>query len=214
MPLAKMYDEISRSLQDNQIVCGIFLDLKKAFDTVSIEILLQKLHFIGIRGDLHHIIKSYLDNRYQITKVNNICSDRKPVQIGVRHGSILGPLLFILYINDITYVTNEANFYLFADDTAITIKAKTHAELQIRINKILSDVSEWFLANRLSLNTSKTMYQLYSRSTLDDLDVQIHGSKILRQKSLRYLGVIVDENLKWKNHIYNISSIINRNLGV
>ena len=175
---------------------------------------MQKLNFIGIRGNLFEIITSYLTDRYQITKINSTVSEIRKVHFGVPQGSILGPLLFILYINDITNVNNDANFFLFADDTAITLSAKSHAELQRKIDNVLPSISEWFFANRLSLNTKKTMYQVYSKRKHENFDVQINGSKIERQESVKYLGVMVDENLKWKKHIYNISSVVNRNLGI
>ena len=118
MPLAKIYEDISKSLQNKEIIFGLYLDLKKAFDTVNIDILLQKLNHVGIQGDLYNLIKSYLTERFQITRVNDTNSDKNMIKIGVPQGSILGPLLFLIYINDITNVSKDANFFLFADDTA------------------------------------------------------------------------------------------------
>ena len=214
MPLVHLYDQITKTLQDNEIMCTLFLDLKKAFDTVSLDILLQKLDFVGIKGDLYKILKSYLSERLQITRINNDDSEPRLIKMGVPQGSVLGPLLFILYINDLTKLSSEASFYLFADDTAITVRAKNYVELQTNVDNILPTISKWFCANRLSLNTSKTNYQLYSRNNIKDLNILLNGTKIWRQKTIKYLGVLVDENLKWESHICKVASVISRNLGI
>ena len=130
MPIAHLIDQITNSLQENQITCVLYLDLKKAFDTVNHYIVLNKLDYYGIRGNLHKILTSCLTDRKQKTMVHSYLSEEAKVEVGVPQGSILGPLLFILYINDISNITNLAKFYLFADDTAITIKAQHRSELQ------------------------------------------------------------------------------------
>ena len=214
MPIAHLTDTISSSLEKDLITCVLYLDLKKAFDTVSLNILLDKIAFIGIKGKLYEILKSYLSNRKQRTLVNSCISEEVNISMGVPQGSILGPLLFILYINDIANISSQANFYLFADDTAIAIRAQRLPELQNKLNSLLSMVTRWFYANRLSLNVSKTYYQIFSRKRIDGLNVKLNDTDIARKESVRYLGLIVDENLKWQNHINNISAIISRNLGV
>ena len=214
MPLAHLIDEITKSLQERKITCGIYLDLKKAFDTVSLDILLNKLFFLGIKGDMFKILKSYLHGRYQRTKFNNTISNQIEVKMGVPQGSILGPLLFILYINDLPNVSDQMKCYFFADDTAISIKSSCVAELQLKVNDIMPKVTDWFKSNRLSLNTSKTHFQIYSRMDINDIDIQLNSCKILRQKSIKYLGVVVEENLKFEKHVANVSSVISRNIGV
>ena len=214
MPLAHLIDEVAKSLQNNEITCGIYLDLKKAFDTVCLEILLKKLYFLGIKGDLYKILESYLSNRFQLTKFNNIYSKPAEVTMGVPQGSILGPLLFIVYINDLSNVTDDAKFYFFADDTAITVKSSSLIDLQDKINQLMPKVTEWFNSNRLSLNTSKSNFQMYSKMHIEHFVIKLNGSNILRQKQVKYLGVVVEENLKFETHIANISSTISRNIGV
>ena len=214
MPIAHMTDTIINSLQDNQITCVLYLDLKKAFDTVSLDILLKKLNFIGINGKLQKILKSYLTNRKQRTLIHSYISNEANVEMGVPQGSILGPLLFIIYINDISNISKQADFYLFADDTAIAIKAPRLLELKNKLHSVLPLVTKWLQANRLSLNVSKTYYQIFSRTSINDLDIKINHSQIVRKKSVKYLGVIVDENLKWQNHINYVASVVSRNIGV
>lgn len=141
-------------------------------------------------------------------------SDTCDIKVGVPQGSILGPLLFILYINDLPNVSRDVDFYLFADDTAIAIKAKTKDELQNKVNDLLPKVSKWFMANRLSLNTSKTNYQIYSKTQIDNLNVKLNGNEITRNKCVKYLGVHVEENLKWNAQIKSVSSVISRNIGM
>ena len=214
MPIAHMHNEITQNLEKNHLTCTLYLDLKKAFDTVSTEILLKKLYFIGIRGSLYDILKSYLEDRYQITKVNDECSSKKKINLGVPQGSILGPLLFILYIDDLRNITNLANFYMFADDTAIMIKARNSEHLQSVINEVMPLVTKWFQTSRLSLNVQKTHYQIYSMLYAPDIDIFINAHKIERKHCVKYLGIHIDENLKWKSHIESVASTLSSNIGV
>ena len=214
MPLAHMYDEISKYCHKGEVICTIYLDLKKAFDTVSIDILLRKLKFIGIEGNLYNIIKSYLSNRTQTTRINGNDSCTEYVRMGVPQGSILGPLLFLIYINDLVYSSVHATFYLFADDTAVTVRANNIGELQEKVTLLSADITQWFQANRLSLNAKKTNYQLYSRYPTSDLDIKLNGFQIFRKRCIKYLGILVDEDLKWKSHINNLSSLLSRNIGI
>ena len=215
MPIALLYDKITNNLQMNKITCCIYLDLKKAFDTVSFDILLGKIHSMGIQGPLFNILQSYLTNRKQRTHVNSYVSSDHIITMDVPQGSILGPLLFILYINDLPKVAEDTDAYLFADDTAISIGAKDSQELQAKIDEILPKISNWFNANQLSLNTSKTHYQVFfSKRSEDELMVKINGCKISRQFTVKYLGVYIDENLKWNTHIEKLVCTISRNIGV
>ena len=214
MPIAHLIDFVTSSLQENLVTFVLYLDLKKAFDTVNSEILLKKLFHIGIRGNLHSILRSYLTDRKQKTLVHSYSSEETKVALGVPQGSILGPLLFILYINDISNITNLANFYLFADDTAIAIRAQNLPELQAKIHWLLPLVATWFQCNRLSLNTTKTFYQIFSKTPTNDLTVVINNAKIDRKASVKYLGVLIDDDLKWDGHINNVSKKLSRNLGV
>ena len=215
MPISLIMDNITKGLENGEKVLGLYLDLKKAFDTVDSKILLDKLHFIGIRGNLFKILVSYLANRKQRVQINNCLSELNEINLGVPQGSILGPLLFIIYINDLPSVSDISDFYLFADDTAIIVKGNSLVDLQNKINLIIPDITRWFLSNRLSLNASKTYYQLYSAASNDDcINISINNNLIVRSPSLKYLGVILDENLKFDTHITKTAAKISRNIGV
>ena len=187
---------------------------EKTFDTVSLKILLKKISHIGIQGKFHNMIESYLYNRQQMTKIENMLSDRQTVTLGVPQGSVLGPLLFIIYINDICNVTDDGTLYLFADDTAICLSGMGHGEIQAKINNVVPNIIDWLHANRLSLNASKTYYQIYSRSVVPDLNIVFDGTQIMRKSCIKYLGVLVDENIKWRSHINSVATTVSRNLGI
>ena len=172
---------------------------------------------MGIHGKLYDIIESYLQNRVQLVRANGFISQQNEISIGVPQGSILGPILFSLYINDLPKVTDLCHFFLYADDTAIIIKNNSWEGLQTKINLVISEIEKWFLSNRLSLNASKTNYQIYTNirnSAAINIDVYINRTEIARCNTVKYLGVLLDEKLKWESHISNTCLKISRNIGV
>lgn len=189
-------------------VGGIFCDLQKAFDCIDHNILLTKLEFYGIRGVTYKFIKSYLQGRYQRVVLNNYsshsCSHWGAVTHGVPQGSILGPLLFLLYINDLPQITNvNSKLVLFADDTSVIITNPDPLNYRTNLNKITHDIKEWFETNILSLNLDKTHYMQFmaKNNPPDDFDI-MHGSKkITMVKNTKFLGLTLDSTLSWKPHI-------------
>ena len=152
---------ISTSIDSKEYAVGIFLDLSKAFDTVNHTILLDKLEYYGIRGLSLNWFKSYLSNRLQFVEFNGCCSCHKLISCGVPQGSILGPLLFLLYINDLSTSSNILKFVLFADDTNIFFSGKDLCTISTILNTELEKISTWLKANILSLNLDKTKFMLF-----------------------------------------------------
>ena len=160
--LVMLIDKITSALDSGNFVLGVFLDFSKAFDTVDHSILLKKLHHLGIRGNSYNWINDYLSRRKQFVMYNNYNSSMKKIQCGVPQGSILGPLLFLLYLNDISNVAPEICKILYADDTNLFFSDRNIDVLYDKMNRELSAIMEWLICNKLSLNVEKTQYILFS----------------------------------------------------
>ena len=215
MPLLLFQNSITKAFEDAEPAVGIFLDLRKAFDTVDTPILLKKLQKYGIRQKSLDIISSYLFGRKQCVKINGLLSSYRDVCIGVPQGSILGPILFILYINDLPKISPKMTCLLYADDTAIVVKEKSVELLQNTVNEIMPMLSKWFSANYLSLNVAKTFAQHYSISSPEfTIKICINGAEITEKEEVKYLGVVIDKSLKFSHHIRHTANIISRNIGI
>ena len=163
--LIEITEKIKETIDNKKYGCGIFIDLRKAFDTVNHEILLRKLEHYGIRGKAQVWFKSYLTNRKQYVSSNGESSELKQITCGVPQGSCLGPLLFLIYINDLPNISEVLHFYLFADDTNIYYEAETMKKLETVINKELKKLDTWLIVNRLSLNIAKTNFLVFTLIT-------------------------------------------------
>ena len=215
MPIMLIQDLITKAFEENEYVVGIYLDLRKAFDTVDQDILIRKLDKYGIKGSALQIIKSYLTERSQTVSVEQREAKLRDIKIGVPQGSILGPLLFILYINDLADLDVGCQFFLYADDTAIFFKHKNPEMLQGMVNSALPRIAEWLEANYLTLNASKTLFQIYTnRKTSISLNVSINGVGIKLANHIKYLGILIDADMKFTTHINGISNILSRNIGM
>lgn len=215
LPLLILQDKVTSAFEMGEYAVGIFLDLRKAFDTVDIEILLKKLHKYGIRDHSYKMFHSYLSDRVQCVKIRNSMSGFRDVKIGVPQGSILGPILFLLYINDLPKINPTVTCLSYADDTAIIIRHKDQTEMQNIIDEILTSMSVWFRCNFLSLNVSKTFSQHYSSSpSTFKFNIKLHGEDVLEKEEVKYLGVVIDRNLKFSAHINHVSKVVSRNIGL
>lgn len=185
-----------------------FIDLSKAFDTVSHPLLLQALEDIGVRGECLKLFESYMSNRRQCVTVRGVSSEKLKIEYGVPQGSVLGPILFLIYINDLFTLPSRGNIIGFADDTAIIYNATTWVELKEIVENDLLYIKSWFDQKLLTLNLEKTSYLPFScnRSNLpsfNSLNIEIQGNNYILQSEtkVKYLGVIIDRHLRWDLHI-------------
>ena len=175
MAIEQMVDKVTAAVERNETTIGIFLDLSKAFDTIDHNILLHKLEHYGFRGIVLEWFRNYLRNRKQYVYYNSYQSESHDIICGVPQGSILGPLLFLLYVNDITNASNVLEFVLFADDTTILYSHKNVERQTNVVNEELKEVSNWFKANKLSINATKTNYMILGTPKMTSMnqDLQI-----------------------------------------
>ena len=187
--------------------------MAKAFDSVSHTILLRKLEKYGVRGIALQLFTSYLSNRSQFVKLDGTKSSTLSILYGVPQGSILGPLLFLIYINDLPEATN-LYVKLFADDTFLCAQNVCLHTLESEVNYELKKVSEWLSANELTLNISKSKYMIISRNrNAIPLSLKIKTETLDECESYKYLGVIIDKDLNWCKHIEYVTSKVLKSCG-
>ena len=200
-----------------KIYTGVFIDLKKAFDTVNHTLLIDKLEYYGIRGIAQEWLKSYLKDRKQFVQIDECASTLLNVTCGVPQGSILGPKLFILYINDICNASTSLKFILFADDTNVFYSGVDIQTICECISRELDKLHVWLSVNKLSLNVDKTNFILFgNRKHIYDVCISMNNSRpiITRVRATKFLGVIIDEKLTWKDHISLVRSKLSKTVGI
>ena len=204
---------------DNGMLNGVvFIDLKKAFDTIDHEILLLKLSNYGVDSTCLKLFESYLTNRSQKCKVNGELSNSSPLTCGIPQGSSLGPLLFLIYINDLPNCLDMAKPRMFADDTSVSYASDSLDEIQNVINSELKNLNSWLIANRLSLNITKTEFMIIGsrqrmNATQNDIAIRIRDREINRADVVKSLGMHIDRHLSWSEHIHKISKKISSAIG-
>ena len=216
--LTCLYEKLIQNLENKLDTAVLFVDLKAAFDTVDNEILIDKLEHYGIRYKTLKLLTSYLHNRKQFVKCGQIESTVLSVLCGVPQGSVLGPLLFILYINDI-FNCSSFDPVLYADDAALIISAKTLKKLNQNIKKESNSFFEWLNANKLTLNYKKTKYMIvtnknYTRNFRKKFRLNINKNNIKQVDIFKYLGIILDNSLSWKPHIEYLQSKLSSASGI
>ena len=203
--------QLVNAVENKQFSTCIFLDFAKAFDTVDHNILIYKLEYNGVSGITLNWFKSYLTNRSQKVCINGTQSESCNKKFAVPQGSVLGPLLFLLYINDMPFSSNILKFHLFADDTSIFFSHKNLSQLQLIVNDELSKVSDWLVANKLTLNVDKSNFLIISpliKNKTNEIKLAINNKLIAQKDCIKYLGVLLDKDISWKQHIQQV----NRNI--
>jgi len=215
--LLGIVEKIRNNMDNGLFTCGVFVDLEKAFDTVKHSILISKLRHHGIRGKVNEWLLSYLSNRTQSVSANGATSTISNVTCGVPQGSILGPLLFIIYINDMHRALLNCSVYHFADDTNLVFSNKDPSKIQRVANSELAILYDWLCANRLSLNVGKTEFTIFRPPSVplaNRITLTLAGTKIFESLKVKYLGIILDSRLTWKIHIDELCKKLGRTVGM
>ena len=215
--LISLTEKVREALDSSNFACGIFIDLQKAFDTVHHDILLSKLNHYGIRGIANNWFRSYLLNRQQFVSINGFDSSMKTMDYGVPQGSVLGPLLFLIYINDLNNAIKFCITHHFADDTSLLYSNRSLKRIQKYVNLDLKSLCKWLKANKISLNASKTEVIIFRdphKKSDFELKIKVDGKKIFPSKFVKYLGIYIDCHLSWQEQEKNTSARLSRAKGM
>lgn len=218
--LHRLTEYILDGLNSSEVIGMVAIDLKKAFDTVDHAILLQKLDHYGVRDTPQSWFKCYLSNRTQVSIINDTKSDLGHIRTGVPQGSILGPLLFIVYINDLPGCLSECVTNMYADDTAFYYKNRDKNRVSEALNCDIVNIYSWLCSNKLSLHVGKTNailicnHQKVRFLNSQNLDVKLEGNEIAQTDSLCYLGIDIDNRCNFDSYTTNLIKKVNRSIGV
>ena len=209
--LSKFSDEIYSTLDAKDSYLSIYIDFTKAFDTVRQDILLNKLQYYGIRGNIHNWFRDYLTNRTQSVTLFNQFSPSKVIKYGVPQGSVLGPILFLLYINDLPNIFKNFKTILFADDSTLCLSGQNPVDMFHVANAELSTFHRWCLSNRMTVNLTKTFYMFFTNKSINLLPPLLLNCSIIKKVTQHtLLGVTFDDTLTFKPHLSDLCLRLSR----
>uniref|UniRef100_A0A8C6VZ07 Reverse transcriptase domain-containing protein n=1 Tax=Nothobranchius furzeri TaxID=105023 RepID=A0A8C6VZ07_NOTFU len=215
LAVMEFIENIATIVDKKQIGIGVFIDLRKAFDTIDHSLLLQKCERFGLRGVVQLWLNSYLERRFQYVSINNMKSKLRQVTCGVPQGSVLGPKLFLLYINDICTASDILKYVMFADDTNLFCSGDNIKELLKTVEIELMKLNRWFVFNKLSLNESKTKFMLFGGIKNNiEVKLNLNNVEIERVNETKFLGVIIDDKLCWKSHIDHVKRKLSKSISI
>lgn len=194
-------------LDQGKFVVSVYFDLSKAFDTISPYFLLQKMQTLKFPRNVLTWIQSYIEERTMVVKYKGAVSEEQNINIGVPQGSVLGPLLFLIFINDLPVHTTSDNIIMFADDTTMTIVGNSHEELSQKLEKVIEEFKMWCERNRLILNMSKSLYVESFGGRNNQATISIND--IRHAEETTFLGVLIDQHLSWNTQVNSICSKLN-----
>lgn len=208
--------EWKENLSKKEITISVFLDLKRAFETVDRDNLIKKLHNVGVQNQSLNWFESYLSGRRQKTVIGDAVSSEIDVPIGLQQGSVLAPILFIVYINDVIKYLKFCKIRLFADDALLTLSAPTMEEAISKVQTDLNMIYIWLCHNKLKINIDKTKYMLMTRRTVDPdiITLNIANNPLQRVDKIKYLGIIIDDKLKFDEHLKYTEAKLGKKIGI
>ena len=214
----RLVDTISKEMESGSTPTALYIDLSKAFDTLSFDILLYKLNYYGVKGNAFKLLKNYLTNRKQYVVFNSQNSETVDITTGVPQGSILGPLLFSICINDLITISNKLKFIMYADDTTIYFNLEDFDPYHLKrdINNELEKITLWLKMNKLSLNVQKTKFMIFHRKQkqISELNIAINDTDIERVESFNFLGLHIHESLSWRTHTDTVKNKVSKVVGI
>ena len=220
----ELIDRVMTSFENKHTPLAIYMDLSKAFDTLDHKILLYKLQHYGVKGTELNWFKSYLSDRKQFVEIEGVKSNQQTITTGVPQGSVLGPLLFLIYMNDINEASSALNAILFADDSTFMSSINTvfpiqkiDKQFENNMNIELEKIYNWLAVNKLSLNARKTKFMIFhTRGTKINYipNICINGISIEKVQNFNFLGLTINENMSWKSHVDKIANKLSKYSGI
>ena len=203
-------DFVSKELDKKNIVVAVFVDLRKAFDVVSFDILLKKLEKMGFKEKINELLKTYLYHREQYVSIDGVCSSRLSNAGGIPQGSVLGPLLYSIYVLNLQCAGLTARYFTFADDTVLAYTGTNGIDMQDDINSDLKSYLNWLYSNKLKINIDKTKYMVFKQKNkiVNKFEININNIILSEVLEMKYLGLTIDHDLSWGAHINKIAGRI------